>query len=111
MLTYYRPDGDIEKLTLPILPVGSLFPFWIPTGDLVCQFKLEATSTSDSLSVVCFSFLSIQRSGVPARRRVSGPRAPLARSTRANTARDRPLTLEGCLIDKLAYQKEHLTMS
>ncbi len=33
--------SDIEKLTLPIL--GSLFPFWIPTGDLVCQ--LEATST------------------------------------------------------------------
>ena len=33
--------SDIEKLSLPIL--GSLFPFWIPTGDLVCQ--LEATST------------------------------------------------------------------
>jgi hypothetical protein len=33
--------SDIEKLTLPIL--GSMFPFWIPTGDLVCQ--LEATST------------------------------------------------------------------
>ena len=31
-------------------------------------------------------FLSIQRSGVPARQRVSGPRAPLARSTRSNTA-------------------------
>ena len=33
--------SDIEKLTLPIL--GSMFPFWSPTGDLVCQ--LEATST------------------------------------------------------------------
>jgi hypothetical protein len=40
MLTYYQMS-DIEKLTLPIL--GSLFPFWSPTGDLVCQ--LEATST------------------------------------------------------------------
>ena len=33
--------SDIEKLTLPIL--GSLFPFWSPTGDLVC--RLEPTST------------------------------------------------------------------
>ena len=33
--------SDIEKLTLPIL--GTMFPFWSPTGDLVCQ--LEATST------------------------------------------------------------------
>jgi hypothetical protein len=33
--------SNIEKPTLPIW--GSLFPFWIPTGDLVCQ--LEATSS------------------------------------------------------------------
>ncbi len=33
--------SDIEKLTLPIL--GSLFPFWSPTEDLVC--RLEPTST------------------------------------------------------------------
>ncbi len=33
--------SDIEKLTLPIL--GSLFPFWSPTGDSVC--RLEPTST------------------------------------------------------------------
>jgi len=33
--------SDIEKLTLPIL--GTMFPFWSPTEDLVCQ--LEATST------------------------------------------------------------------
>ena len=33
--------SDIEKLTLPIL--GSLFPFWSSTGDLVC--RLEPTST------------------------------------------------------------------
>ena len=32
--------SDIEKLTLPIL--GSVFPFWSPTGDLVC--RLEPTS-------------------------------------------------------------------
>ncbi len=35
--------SDIEKLTLPTGILGSLFPFWSPTGDLVCQ--LEATST------------------------------------------------------------------
>jgi hypothetical protein len=29
--------SNIEKLTLPIL--GSMFPFWIPTGDLVCQLE------------------------------------------------------------------------
>ncbi len=75
--------SNIEKLTLPIL--GSMLPFWIPTGDLVCQ--LEATSTWDSLSVVCCSPQSTFRR--PARRRVRGPRAPLARSTRANTARGR----------------------
>ena len=33
--------SDIEKLTRPIL--GTMFPFWSPTEDLVCQ--LEATST------------------------------------------------------------------
>jgi hypothetical protein len=29
--------SNIEKLTLPIL--GSMFPFWIPTGYLVCQLE------------------------------------------------------------------------
>ena len=68
--------SNIEKLTLPIL--GSLFPFWSPTGDLVC--RLEPTSTKDSLSVVCCSS-QFNVLGVPARRRVRGPRAPLARTT------------------------------
>jgi hypothetical protein len=29
--------SNIEKLTLPIW--GSMFPFWIPTGDLACQLE------------------------------------------------------------------------
>jgi hypothetical protein len=54
--------SNIEKLTLPIL--GSNVPFLDPNR----------------------GFGVSQRSGVPARRRVRGPRAPLARATRANTA-------------------------
>jgi hypothetical protein len=38
MLTYYRTS---RSLHFPFL--GSLFPFWSPTGDLVC--RLEPTST------------------------------------------------------------------
>ncbi len=69
--------SNIEKPALPIL--GSMFPFWIPTGDWVCQ--LEATSTQDSLSgVCCFPSIDVLRHQ-PGPRRVRGPRAPLARCT------------------------------
>ncbi len=61
-----HPLSDIEKPALPIL--GSMFPFWNPTGDLVCQLEATSTSTLDSLSVVCSS----SQSNVPAFQRPGG---------------------------------------
>jgi hypothetical protein len=46
--------SNIEKLALPIL--CSMLPFWIPTGDLVCQ--LEATSRK----VACRLFVASPQS-------------------------------------------------
>ena len=72
--------SNIKKLTLPSW--GSMLPFWSPTGDYVGQLVHGHWSVERQL-VGCLLFLSIQRSGVPVRRGVSGPRAPLAQSTRA----------------------------
>ncbi len=73
--------SNIEKLPLPNW--GSMFPFWNPTGGF---FRSVAPTRRKGTSLVVCCFLSIPRSGVPARRRVRGPRAPLARSTRAVAA-------------------------
>jgi hypothetical protein len=67
--------SNIEKLTLPIL--GSMFPFWIPTGDLVCQ--LEATNWYlDSFSVVrCSSQSTFRRSSQAKDERAPGSSCPV----------------------------------
>ena len=67
--------SNIEKLTLPIL--GSVLPFWIPTGDFR---QLEATSRKDSLSVVSCSSQS-NVSGVSQAEGEGAPGPSLARPT------------------------------
>ncbi len=76
MLTYYRTSRS------------SHFPFWAVCSLSGSQPEIWSVSWKPRVHrIACRLFLSIRRSGVPARRRVSGPRAPLARFTRANTAR------------------------
>ncbi len=77
MLAYYQTSRSLH------FPVGAVCSL---SG---AQPEITSVSWWSLVSrrqlVGCLLFLSIhwQRSGVPARRRVSGPRAPLARSTRA----------------------------
>ena len=72
--------SNIEKLPLPIL--GSMFPFWNPTGVFL---QSVAHVEKDKPSLFC-CFPSIHLLRRQPRRRARGPRAPLARSTRADTA-------------------------
>ncbi len=65
--------SNIEKPALPNL--GSMFPFWIPTGDLVCQ--LEATSRK----VACRLFVASLQSTSLFVSQAEGEGAPLARCT------------------------------
>ena len=74
--------SNIEKLPLPIL--GSMFPFWSPTG-VFLQSVAHVEKDKPSLFVAFPSIHVLRRQP---RRRARGPRAPLARSTRANTAQD-----------------------
>ncbi len=66
--------SNIEKLALPIL--GSMLPFWIPTGDLVCQ--LEATSKK----VACRLFVASLQSTSLVVSQAEGE-GPAGRCTRA----------------------------
>ena len=69
--------SNIEKLPLPIL--GSMFPFWSPTG-VFLQSVAHVEKDKPSLFVAFPSIHVLRRQP---RRRARGPRAPLARSTRA----------------------------
>ena len=72
-LTYYRTSRSFH------FPFGQYVPFLDPN-----RISDPSVGTHQYIGklVGCLLFLSIdQRSGVPARRRVRGPRAPLARTT------------------------------
>jgi hypothetical protein len=68
--------SNIEKLPLPIL--GSMFPFWNPTG-VFLRSVATTRRKGQALVVCCFPSIHVLRR--QPRRRVRGPRAPLARST------------------------------
>ena len=71
--------SNIEKLPLPIL--GSMFPFWSPTG-VFLQSVAHVEKDKPSLFVAFPSIHVLRRQP---RRRARGPRAPLARSTWAQS--------------------------
>ena len=90
MLTYYRTSRSLH------------FPFWAVCSLSGAQPEIWSVSWKPPVHRIafgCLLFLSIQRSGVRARWRVRGPRAPLAPST---VGRMRPNTGPDCRQPRLS---------